>query len=470
MITAPMGRSNASTITSRTPPPFEPRQRAWRIVAKRCVLAAGAIERPLVFGNNDRPGVMLAGAVRSLSQPLRREAGPTRRRLRQQRRCGRRHRRPCTRRASRSRRSSIPGPRPSLRARRLPKRPARASSRAASSRAPSAGTPCARSRSASSMADRAASPAISSPCQAASARICIWRRISAGVPCGTRRSRDSCPATTPRGMAVAGAARGTYDLADCLAAGARAGAEAAEAVGFQTRPATVPQVEPQSVAVTPLWRVRGHKGKAFIDFQNDVTDKDVELAEREGFRSVEHLKRYTTLGMATDQGKTANVNGLAVMAEITERSIPQTGVTTFRPPFTPVAIGALAGHARGKEHRPTRLTPSHEWAQAARRRLRGIGPVAARPIFPAGRRPELVRRLQPRSHRGAFARRRLRRLDARQDRHPGRRCRRVPRARLLQFVEIACRSARSATASCCARTASSSTTARRRASAPIITS
>ncbi|MBV9741755.1 MAG: sarcosine oxidase subunit alpha, partial [Hyphomicrobiales bacterium] len=93
-------------------------------------------------------------------------------------------------------------------------------------------------------------------------------------------------------------------------------------------------------------------------------DKDVELAEREGFRSVEHLKRYTTLGMATDQGKTANVNGLAVMAEITERSIPQTGVTTFRPPFTPVAIGALAGHARGKEHRPTRLTPSHEWARA----------------------------------------------------------------------------------------------------------
>src|SRR5262249_36094501 len=72
---------------------------------------------------------------------------------------------------------------------------------------------------------------------------------------------------------------------------------------------------------------------------------------------------YTTLGMATDQGKTANVNGLALMAEITERSIPDTGVTTFRPPFTPVAIGALAGHARGKEHRPTRLTPSHRWAE-----------------------------------------------------------------------------------------------------------
>ena len=171
------------------------------------------------------------------------------------------------------------------------------------------------------------------------------------------------PGTAPPGMAVAGAACGSYGLADCLAAGARAGAEAADAVGFQTRPAAIPSVEPRSAGITPLWRVRGHGAKAFIDFQNDVTDKDVELAEREGFRSVEHLKRYTTLGMATDQGKTANVNGLAVMAEITERSIPQTGVTTFRPPFTPVAIGALAGHARGKEHRPTRLTPSHEWAR-----------------------------------------------------------------------------------------------------------
>ena len=172
------------------------------------------------------------------------------------------------------------------------------------------------------------------------------------------------PGAAPPGMRVAGAASGTYGLADCLAAGAQAGAEAADAAGFQTRPAAIPSVEGDSAAITPLWRVRGHRRKAFIDFQNDVTDRDVELAEREGFRSVEHLKRYTTLGMATDQGKTANVNGLALIAEISERSIPQTGVTTFRPPFAPVAIGALAGHARGKEHRPTRLTPSHKWAQA----------------------------------------------------------------------------------------------------------
>ena len=113
----------------------------------------------------------------------------------------------------------------------------------------------------------------------------------------------------------------------------------------------------------PLWRVRGVRGKAFVDLQNDVTDDDVALAGTEGFRAVEHLKRYTTLGMATDQGKTSNLNGLALMAEFTARTIPQTGTTTFRPPFAPVAIGAIAGTHRGNDFRPTRLPPSHGWAQ-----------------------------------------------------------------------------------------------------------
>jgi glycine cleavage system aminomethyltransferase T len=93
-----------------------------------------------------------------------------------------------------------------------------------------------------------------------------------------------------------------------------------------------------------------------------VGDADVALARREGFRSVEHLKRYTTLGMATDQGKTSNVNGLALMAELSGQEIARTGTTTFRPPYTPVAMGALAGHHRGRDFKPTRLTPTHDWA------------------------------------------------------------------------------------------------------------
>jgi glycine cleavage system aminomethyltransferase T len=116
----------------------------------------------------------------------------------------------------------------------------------------------------------------------------------------------------------------------------------------------------------PLWFVdppgSRSRTKAFVDFQNDVTAEDVALAAREGFRSVELLKRYTTLGMATDQGKTSSLNGHAIMAALTERAIPELGTTTFRPPYTPVAIAALAGPHRGKHYRPTRLTAGHAWA------------------------------------------------------------------------------------------------------------
>jgi sarcosine oxidase subunit alpha len=164
-------------------------------------------------------------------------------------------------------------------------------------------------------------------------------------------------------MTAAGAANGELGLADALAAGAKAGLQAAADCGLNGQPVDLPDVDPESAALAPLWRVRGTRGKAFVDLQNDVTDADVTLAGQEGFRSVEHLKRYTTLGMATDQGKTSNLNGLALMAELSTRTIPQTGTTTFRPPFAPVAIGALAGHHRGKDFKPARLPPSHRWAQ-----------------------------------------------------------------------------------------------------------
>ena len=129
-----------------------------------------------------------------------------------------------------------------------------------------------------------------------------------------------------------------------------------------------------------MWPARA---KAFVDFQNDVTASDVALAAREGFESVEHLKRYTTLGMATDQGKTSNVPGLAIMAELTGRSIPETGTTIYRPPYVPVAIGALAGHHRDENFHSVRLTPSHHWASRAGRGLRRHRPVAARAVVSA---------------------------------------------------------------------------------------
>jgi len=139
-------------------------------------------------------------------------------------------------------------------------------------------------------------------------------------------------------------------------------AEAALAdLGFSAPGRDLPEAEDAPVSITPKWHVPG-KGRAWIDQQNDVTVKDVKLAHQENYVSVEHLKRYTTLGMATDQGKTGNVLGLAVMAELTGRPIPETGTTIYRPPYTPVAMGALAGRSRGQEFKPKRLTPSHHWA------------------------------------------------------------------------------------------------------------
>ncbi|MGH6793482.1 MAG: glycine cleavage T C-terminal barrel domain-containing protein, partial [Methyloceanibacter sp.] len=171
------------------------------------------------------------------------------------------------------------------------------------------------------------------------------------------------PGALPPGMSVAGAASGKFGLASCLAGGRAAGADAAKACGFKPKARAVPKASDEIGEASPVWQVEKSRGKAFVDFQNDVTVSDVKLAAREGFRMPEHLKRYTTLGMATDQGKTGNLNGAAVLAGVTGRYVGAVGTTTFRPPFTPVAIAALAGHHRGPDFRPSRLAPSHKWAE-----------------------------------------------------------------------------------------------------------
>ncbi|RYI15010.1 MAG: sarcosine oxidase subunit alpha family protein, partial [Acetobacteraceae bacterium] len=124
------------------------------------------------------------------------------------------------------------------------------------------------------------------------------------------------------------------------------------------------------VAIPPVWVMpQGApiqlRSKMWLDYQNDVKVSDVQLASREGYVSVEHTKRYTTLGMATDQGKLSNINGLAVLADSLGQEIPQVGTTTFRPPYTPVTIGALAGESRGEIFQPLRMTPMHAQHQAA---------------------------------------------------------------------------------------------------------
>jgi sarcosine oxidase subunit alpha len=179
---------------------------------------------------------------------------------------------------------------------------------------------------------------------------------------------------------VAGSANGAWTLAECLAEGAAAGHELAREAGFRARVRKAPQAEPATAGdITPAWiaptdhPVGKGPRKHFVDFQNDVTAGDLMLAAREGFHSVEHLKRYTTTGMGTDQGKTSNINALAILARELNKEIPKVGTTTFRPPYTPVSYGALAGRNVGHLSDPVRKTPMHDWHEAAGAKFEIVG-------------------------------------------------------------------------------------------------
>ncbi|MFO1170183.1 MAG: sarcosine oxidase subunit alpha family protein [Hyphomicrobiaceae bacterium] len=174
------------------------------------------------------------------------------------------------------------------------------------------------------------------------------------------------PGELPGSQLTAGAITGAFALAEAIAHGTAAGMRAAALIGHAASSPSLPPLASDAVItglnLAPVWEVPALRhGKAFVDIQNDVTADDVRLAHREGYRSVEHLKRYTTLGMGTDQGKTSNVNALALMAELTGQSIEDTSTTTFRPPYAPVTIGALAGRAVGAHFRPVRRSPLDNW-------------------------------------------------------------------------------------------------------------
>jgi sarcosine oxidase subunit alpha len=162
---------------------------------------------------------------------------------------------------------------------------------------------------------------------------------------------------------VAGSAAGIWNTAACFDSGVSVGAKVVKALGGTARGKAMPAPGGWDNPIKPVYEVRvdGRKTKAIIDPQHDVTADDIRLAHREGFVSVEHLKRYTTLGMATDGGKVGNIIGLALMAEALGIDIADVGTTTFRPPYTPVAIGALKGRNVDEHFRPLRRTPMHDW-------------------------------------------------------------------------------------------------------------
>jgi methylglutamate dehydrogenase subunit C len=340
-----------------TPPQYEPRQRGWRIIAKRAVLAAGATERPLTFPNNDRPGIMLAGAVRTYLNRF--AVAPGKRAV-------------VVTSSDDGWRTARDLARAAVEIVAVVDTRAGAKPREAAAFRVIAGGSVETAHGGQALTGLTVHDVVGSPIKLDCDLVVMSNGWNPTVhltchlghkPQWREDIQAFVPATLPPGMAAGGAAAGTYALAGCLADGARLGAQAVEGAGLKPVAIPVPAAEREETGtVAPCWPRPGMAAGAFVDFQNDVTTKDVELAHREGYGAPEHVKRYTTLGMGTEQGKTANVTALAVIAALDGRTIPDAGTTTFRPPYTPISFGALAGSHRGHEFRPTRLPPSHEWA------------------------------------------------------------------------------------------------------------
>ena len=162
-----------------------------------------------------------------------------------------------------------------------------------------------------------------------------------------------------------GASKGTFTLQKTLEEGFNTGFEISKNITNNNNSIPTPNSnEPKKNTHDKFWcspLPEGKNYKRFVDFQNDVAVSDIEVALREGYRSIEHVKRYTTLGMATDQGRTSNLNGLQLVANVEKKIVPQVGHTTFRPPFTPITIGTIVGREVDMEYMPTRKTPMHTW-------------------------------------------------------------------------------------------------------------
>ncbi len=338
-----------------TPAAGQPRQILWRIYSRRALLCAGAIERPIAFENNDRPGVMLAGAMRAYAN---RWAATPAHKVAVFTNNDDGHKTAVDLLAKGVQVAAVIDTRKD--APRIADCELLAGAEVTDTRG-RLGLKFVSVRLADGserMLECGAlgvsggwNPNVHLTCHQRGRP--VWNdQISAFVP-----GKD-----TPPGLTVAGAATGAFSTAAALSGGSKAAAAALCDIGIKARAIPMPRAEDAPVSLMPFWYVPGGKGRAWLDQQNDVTVKDVKLAHQENFRSVEHLKRYTTLGMATDQGKTSNMGGLAIMAELAGKTIPQVGTTIFRPPYTPVAMGALAGRAVGRDFHPTRLTPSHKWA------------------------------------------------------------------------------------------------------------
>ncbi|WP_300056082.1 sarcosine oxidase subunit alpha family protein [uncultured Roseobacter sp.] len=324
----------------------------WRIVAKQVILAAGAIERPVAFENNDRPGIMTAGAVRAY---LNRWGVSPGQRVAVFGNNDDAHRTAADLHAAGVEVAALIDSRADAQVR-------------------DADYPVYAGAVVTGSAGRLGLKRVSVKTSGGSKDIevdCL--AISGGwnptvhLTChmnGRPTWRDDIASFVPTpesipGLVAVGACNGAFSTSACLADGAAAAADALKTIGLTPpRSRAVPTAEDDPYRLAPLWAVPG-KGRAWLDFQNDVTVKDIKQAATENFSSVEHMKRYTTQGMATDQGKNSNVAALAVLAGATGRGIPETGTTTFRPPFSPVSLATFGAGAQGIGFAPQRFATSH---------------------------------------------------------------------------------------------------------------
>ncbi|RDW12840.1 sarcosine oxidase subunit alpha family protein [Paracoccus thiocyanatus] len=353
-------------------PGAQVRQTLWRITARRAVLAAGAIERHIPFQNNDRPGIMLAGAMRAYAN--RWAASPARRvAIFTNNDDG--HRTALDLAAKGVEIAAVIDPREGVRTQ--------------GDYPVIAGlVENAKGRlglTAIKVAARGGSQWIDCDALGVSGGWNPNVHLSShhrGRPVWDAALQAFLPAKDgPPGLICAGAVAGQGSTAAALCSGAGAALAALAELGFAVQMPDLPAAEDAPAGLRPLWHVPG-KGRAWVDFQNDVTVKDIKLAHQENMRPVEHLKRWTTLGMATDQGKTANVTALAVMSELTGKPIPETGSTIFRPPYSGVSLSVLGGGDTGPHFRPRRLTPTHEWAVAQGAVFTEAGPWMRAQYFP----------------------------------------------------------------------------------------
>ncbi|MDO5658609.1 MAG: sarcosine oxidase subunit alpha [Paracoccus sp. (in: a-proteobacteria)] len=353
------------------PPEGAPRERMWRVRAAQVVLAQGALEKPLVFDGNDRPGVMLAGAAQTYLHRYGVRVGDCAVVLTSHdsayaaafdlANAG------CRIAAIADLRETV---RPDL-------------ARAAQARGIEILTGHTATASYGRLRVRALRVNLLRGGEVGPGRriACDVVLMSGGwTPSlhlfshtkGTlawdTENRAFLPDHKTEACQIAGAGRGLWGYAAALTDGARAGLAAATALG---RSAALSELavtgdrpgSGQAQKDLPTDR-NPRRARAFVDFQNDVTAKDIRLAVREGMRSIEHVKRYTTNGMATDQGKMSNINGLMIAADALGREPPQVGLTTFRPPYTPTSFGSFAGYHKGATFELTRKTPIDPWAEA----------------------------------------------------------------------------------------------------------